>query len=435
MATKFIPLDEAAKMLGIPADELKEMGQKGEIHALRDGPSLKFKPEEISRVAEERGITLGTAGSSADENVEFDAPGLLAVESSDLDLSSEGKEPDGAPTAIGTAEDLAGLLGGSGISLDSEGKKPAGGPGKTKGAKPTGSGSQVDLDADGGSAVNIGGESSADVLSGSDVASRKASGSRTGELGSDEGELGMASDLTLSDDEELALGGESKPAAGEGGGDDLALGDEDELVLDGGSDVTRGAGDTGINLISTSDSGLNLEEVPLDLAGSAVGTLELPEDDEVQLDDLDAGPDEATKLRADEEFQLEPAGAGAAEDAEDSGSQVIALEDSEAFATPAGAVATGEEAVLGATGDELEGALAAEEAQPVMAGAAMVYAPLPEMPYSVWNVLSLLGILVVLTLTGMLMTDLVRNMWTWDQTFSATTPVMDTLVRMFGLEP
>lgn len=431
MATKFIPLDEAAKMLGIPADELKEMGKKGEIHALRDGPSLKFKPEEISRMAEERGITLSEAGSSADENVEFEAPGL-GVESSDLDLSSEGKEPDGAPTAIGTAEDLADLLGGSGVSLDNAGKKAAGGPGKAKGAKPAGSSSAVDLDAGGGSAVNIGGESSADVLSGSDVASRKASGSRTGELGSDVGDLGMASDLTLSEDQELALGGEGKPAGGEGGGDDLALGDEDELVLDGGSDVTRGAGDTGINLISTSDSGLNLEEVPLDLAGSAVGTLELPEDDEVQLDDLDAGPDEATRLRADEEFQLEPAGAAAAEDAEDSGSQVIALEDSEAFATQAGAV---EEAVIGATGDELEGALAAEEAQPVMAGGAMVYAPLPEMPYSVWNVLSLLGILVVLTLTGMLMTDLVRNMWTWDQTFSATTPVMDALVRLFGLEP
>jgi hypothetical protein len=33
------------------------------------------------------------------------------------------------------------------------------------------------------------------------------------------------------------------------------------------------------------------------------------------------------------------------------------------------------------------------------------------------------------------MTDLVRNMWTWDETYTASTPIMDVMVRMFGLKP
>jgi hypothetical protein len=58
-----------------------------------------------------------------------------------------------------------------------------------------------------------------------------------------------------------------------------------------------------------------------------------------------------------------------------------------------------------------------------------------DLPYSIWNVLSLLAIVVILSITGMLMTDLVRNMWTWNETFTASTPVMDIMVRMFGLQP
>ena len=455
MAAKFITLDEAAKMLGISSEELNELRKKGEIHGLRDGSSWKFKPEEIERAAEERGLSLGGAESPADDDFDFGAEGLSGAGALDLDLTREGKPVDGAPTAIGTAEDLADLLGGSGTLASAEEKKPAAAkpqPAPKAGGRPPqkpkaddslsldddssltlgDEGSDLQIKPATGSEINLTGDSSADVLGGTDPGLKKGAASDLDFEGSD---LGMASDLTLSEDEELALGKESKPAAKEDSSDELALGDESELVLDGGSDVTRGAGDTGIGLLSPSDSGLNLEEAPVDLAGSSVSNLELPEDDEVALDELDVGPDEATKLRADEEFQLEPSGE-TEEDADDSGSQVIALEDSEALEAAAGGGLAAEEGLLGGPTDELEGALDQDAVEPVMQPAGpMLYAPLPETPYSIWNVLSLLGITVILTLTGMLMTDLVRNMWSWDQPFSATTPIMDAMVRLIGLEP
>jgi hypothetical protein len=46
-----------------------------------------------------------------------------------------------------------------------------------------------------------------------------------------------------------------------------------------------------------------------------------------------------------------------------------------------------------------------------------------------------LGIVLVLAVTGMLMTDLIRNIWTWDEAYTASTPIMDFFVRMFGMEP
>ena len=58
MAGKFIPLKQAAEMLGMTADTLNDLRQRGEIHAMRDGNSWKFKREELERVAEELGVTL-----------------------------------------------------------------------------------------------------------------------------------------------------------------------------------------------------------------------------------------------------------------------------------------------------------------------------------------------------------------------------------------
>jgi hypothetical protein len=178
---------------------------------------------------------------------------------------------------------------------------------------------------------------------------------------------------------------------------------------------------------------LNLEEEPLDLAGSSVSSLELPEDEDLlDLEDLEAEPSAASV--EDEDFQLAPS-ATLQEDEEDSGSQVIALEDSSAFGAPLEGGLEDAEAVLGedAQAEEMA-ALEEREAAPVTLPTVQL-ATAQDLPYSIWNVLSLLAIVVVLAVTGMLMTDLVRNMWTWDETFTASTPIMDVMVRMFGLQP
>jgi hypothetical protein len=425
MAAIFIELDEAAKQLGVTAEQLNEMRLRGEIYGTRDGSIWKFKVEEVQRVAEERGVS--SPEDSDDDVLGFDSEANAS--SSDLHLEAEAGISTDSPTAIGAVEELEelGAVAGSDGESDEDDDElrlaPEGG--SDVALIPNGEGSGVNLVADGDD----------DIFAGSDI---NLAAEGTGDLDFEGSGLSIASDLTLDDD--------GKPAKPEAPGaeihveddDELALGEDDELVIDGGSDVTGGSGGSGINLTKPSDSGLNLEEEPLDLAGSSVSSLELPEDDDIiDLDDLDAG-DDSTELKADEDFQLTASAMTGEDDEEDSGSQVIALEDSEAFGDEAGMLVDEEsEDVLGESEDELEGALDQYEASPAIqpAAAQSAYAPLPEAPYSLWNILALLVVFVVLGLTGMLMMDLVRNMWTWGETYTASTPIMDMMVRLVGLDP
>lgn len=414
MAVKYIELKQAAEMLGVSTDELNNMRLAGEVYGVRDGSSWKFKADEIERVAEERGISLTGTGEAEDA----------------LDLDLDAEEVDDSPTAIGKGAEAA--------APKDAGKAPA----KPSSASDLGfeleSGSDIRLVADqSGSGVDLVAGSSDDVLG----------GAGSGDLSLDSSDLDLIADVSPGKASKPGVEkapAEKAPAAKAadsdvtiGESEEIALDEDDELVLEGvGSDITRGAGDTGINLTSPSDSGLNLEEEPLDLAGSSVSSLELPEDEDLlDLEDLEAEPEAAAPVQADEDFQLAPS-AALQEDEEDSGSQVIALEDSSAFAAPAETALAGEEAVVGAPAeaDELAGALEEKEAAPVTLPTVQLAAA-QDIPYSIWNVLSLLAIVVILAITGMLMTDLVRNMWTWDQTFTASTPIMDVMVRMFGLQP
>ena len=493
MAGKLIELEEAAKLLGVTPAELNQMRMSGEVHGVRDGSEWKFKMEELERVAEERGVALGGAPVSEDSadglTVSEDSGDLLNVgsleadegEESDLDLEMEAGEAEDSPTAIGSLEQFeTSEAGESGLALSEEPEQdddltigddeevvaPGGSDvlGETGGSD-VGLGLDSDKNVlddsgtslsdvalvpdDSGSGLDLVADSSADVLSGTDVrldGTGTGPGTGTGSgVGSDEldfegSDIGVVSDLALEGDQDLALSEDEEDELTIGDEEELALGEEDELVLEGGSgsDVTGGAGDSGINLTSPSDSGLNLEEEPLDLVGSSVSSLELPEDEDmIDLEDLEAGPDEATQLKVDEDFQLEPGMEAEVEDEEDSGSQVIALEDSEAF-EQAGAAVGEVQPIVSGEADELEGALDQAEVAPVTQPALPEGAYLPErpeMPYTVWNVISLLAIVLLLAFTGMLMTDLVRNMWTWEGPYTASTPLMDLMVRLLGWEP
>jgi hypothetical protein len=454
MAGKFIELSEAAALLGMSGDELNNLRLAGEIYAVRDGSSWKFKREELERVAEDRGISLSDSEPAEEAEDMFEVEGMESGESSDLDLDLASEELDDSPTAIGRPADMDDLLGsesgldmtlGEGVEVEAEAA--------ARTDVPVAGGSDLGFDMESESDLNLGVEegtsdvalvpddtgselnlvagSSPDVTEATDVGL---------DLGGESDELDFeGSDLAL--DSDVTLGGDADALTfGEGDEEEIALDDDDELVLEGGSDITGGAGDTGINLASPSDSGLNLEEEPLDLAGSSVSSLELPEDEDLlDLEDLDAEPAAAAPVQADEDFQLEPS-AELEEDEEDSGSQVIALEDSEAFGEVGEEALAPTEPVLGAVEqvDELEGALEAAEAAPVTQPAlpeSALYGAMPEMPYSIWNVLSLLSIVLILSVTGMLMTDLIRNIWTWNEPYAASTPIMDMMVNLFGLKP
>ncbi len=256
------------------------------------------------------------------------------------------------------------------------------------------------------------------------------------------------SGLISGDSENLlaSSGSESGSGSGSGSGleealddDDLVIADDDDdLVLGGaGSDISV-AGDSGINLMSPSDSGLSLESEPLDLAGSSISALELGAEagsGSSGTGGSGSGPKSkggsGVDFEADEEFQLSPSGIGV--EGEDSGSQVIEIEDSEAVAEPVefGEAGFGEEGFdEEATGLEEDHLGIDAGATPVMAGGGGYAAY--EVPFNMLQVVSLGMIICVMALCGMLMTDLVRNMWAYAEPAAPVSSLTNALVDLMG---
>ena len=299
--------------------------------------------------------------------------------------------------------------------------------------------------------------SGADVLSELDLLNAEKQGSGSGLISGDSENLltssGLGSGLGSS---VLSEADDALDAS-----DDLVIADDDaDLMLDSVSDISV-AGDSGINLMSPSDSGLSLESEPLDLAGSSLSALDLG----AELADGGSGASgvggsrvesggEVTDLSADEEFQLSPSGVGLDADLESS-SQVIEVEDSEVaeavdfqedfggdafddggFAEPADvAVDAFEEAPAAAIeADPMAGdAVMAmeEEAEPAPVGV-MPGAIGYEVPFSLMQCLSLMFIILTLALGGMLMTDLVRNMWAYNELSAPVSTLTDSLISLMG---
>jgi len=281
---------------------------------------------------------------------------------------------------------------------------------------------EVDLEAE-----------SSRILSPEDVAKAQAAAksSAKGKGGLSDLGLAPASDLQL-DASDVNLGGES---AGSGAGltglSALELDDEDDQVLgDAGSDVTLSGQSSGINIISPSDSGLALDEVPLDLSGSApIGSsLDLGSisSDDVTMEPLSLGSGASgisgIGSGVGGDFQLTPLGEEDADEEKDS-SQVIALDElsEETGGTP---ISTGLEDA-GMLGEDFGGGLAVG-AVPVGTVAAQ------ELPFSVWNVLGLAGCMLFLLLCGAMTFDLLRNMWSWGGVTSINSSLLEVLNPFLG---
>ena len=253
-------------------------------------------------------------------------------------------------------------------------------------------------------------------------------------LESDSGSLSLSlDDLGSAAGSRIELSDDAKAgSSGFGSAIDLGL-DDDELVLGSGtgSDITS-AGDSGISLSNPSDSGLSLE-VPLELsAGSGIDSLELGEDDMLELDDAISLEDE----QSDDDFMLTPV-EDAADEESDSGSQVIAL-DSEEFEDSAVDMLSDDDAPA----FEAEGGFEADEdelgAPAGFATAAATGAAVASMSddsdgtYSIWNVLGLFMIVTLLSFSGVLLVDLINNIWSWDGTYSFNSTIMDAILSMAG---
>ncbi|XZE20498.1 helix-turn-helix domain-containing protein [Pirellulaceae bacterium SH449] len=401
----YVTLDDAAKILGVSSEELVEMRSRGEIFGYRDGTSWKFKAEEIDRVRAE------LAGEVMDE----DAGGSSI-------LISE-REPAKPGTNSGAGVSDVGV--GSDVKLVAD-------PGSGSGIRLVSSNEDSNLNLGSISDLKLSGEPSSGKGSELDLGSDLQLSGGSGD-----------SDLNLMPDSGISLGSDVKPGSsgiGSGGGIgselELADDDEDELVL--GSDSGVGlAAESGINLMSPSDSGLSLEEEPLDLAGTGISGLDLGAEiaggsgsqSGVGSGISGLGSGALVDFSDGEEFQLTPSGGIEADD--DSGSQVIELEDSAEFGgMPAvggfdgGAVMEGDAAGGGFDDD------AAMVATGAVAGAG--YRAVPETPYSGFDIALLLSILTIMCICGVLVSDLARNLWGYDGQNGIATGITNALVNAIG---
>ena len=297
--------------------------------------------------------------------------------------------------------------------------------------------------------IDLAAESSR-VLSPEDVREAQFAGKQTPDKKGD-------SDLRFDDDGELAddnnQGSTDVPLleleeggapAEEGSGSEIELSGDEDLVLtdSSGSDITLDSGDSGINLVSPADSGLALDDIPLDIGGSAIlSSLSLSGDSDPEIslisDESLIGKDSGAALQTDDDFQLTPLSDKAKELEGDSSSQVIALDADLGDLGGGEAVAFDE---VGLTAEADEGVVLTEDFGAASAGElGMGYAPVGvgavagEMPYSLWNVLALSGVTILLVLSGVMMLDMVRNIWSWQESYSVNSSLLDALLGWFGL--
>jgi hypothetical protein len=474
-------MDEAARLLGVSIERLSEMRSNNEIFGYRDGPNWKFKLDELERVAAELGKNLGgedvlddspdKSGSSAflvtdsakdlmldDVSEQSSISGLSGLFGDDLEGMAGKSKPDDFPKGAdddhsemesvelmedssvelfkkganaGSSDDDFGLsevdhepesveleLADSGILKNSQNVR------KERDIVPSDEG-VIDDDDDlsfGASSIRLASGSSRKLLGGDDdvldePADKKKSPSDTGKM--------LGNDLNESDDlfsDEISLSESSSFDEGMELSSDFT--DSGDMVLeDSDSSTEVKLEESGINL-SANDSGI-LVSAKSKASESDIYSLELPEDD----DDLIV-----VEGSSDDEFNLTPL-ADPLEDDESTGSQVIALEDSEIYADESSDSMLGEEefqaqpAMLD-DGFGLDG-------DSEMAGLGTGFDPMgrrapEEAPYSLLSILSLAGLALFLMLGGMIGYSACQNMWMPDDQV-ANRSVLNFFLRIAGL--
>ncbi|HEX4144093.1 MAG TPA: helix-turn-helix domain-containing protein [Pirellulales bacterium] len=434
MVRKFYETEEAAQVLGVTPEQLNEMRDRREVYAVRDGGTWKFKVEEIDRLIAERaeGILPEDSGEFAELD---DDPDSILVSDLGLGPSSAGASStvigkSNAPSSPASDIQLApsksdesdlnlDLPMGSDVRLDTSDEPTAG--------SSSGLSAKFDdldtLDLDMPSAAESGISLDSDVLPAS-------------------------ADLILPED---AVSLSDKPVTAkppsDGGSSVLELGEEDDVLGLGSSgvdsDVTRSVTDSGISLIDPSDSGLSLERNDLQLAGSKLESLDLGGDDLITLDDEPDLSEAPTQLKADDDFLLTPAEEAPIE--ESSGSQVIALDSELDFDESSttmvgggpGITALEEEsdpAMSGLSSGDLGPSLGSLPPTTAVAPAAPTMAAMTagnDMNFALWNILLLVPLLICLVLCGIMLFDLMRNMWSWNGAYPVNSSLMDMILSWF----
>ena len=315
--SKLIPMDEAASILGMTVEQLTELRSNNEIFGYRDGANWKFKMSELERVAGELDIKLNISDAAKvaddlsesfgfDLNSESDVDLVIDEESSsgglieDLDSSDyiedSSVELESSVKGGNSSKDDGGAL-----KLEDSGDILESGENVSDGDDELSFGSSS-LSLASGSGKKIAGGDSADLLD--DEPEKSDSPSDTGKMlaaGGDD-DLLLSEDDLFSDELSLADSGSFEDSV------ELSSDFEDsDLVLDdsdSSSEIMLEANESGINL-SPNDSGIAFGDEPLELGGSAIDALELPEDDDMIVLE-DAADSDAATLMQEDDFNLTP---------------------------------------------------------------------------------------------------------------------------------
>jgi excisionase family DNA binding protein len=402
MAQKYYNCKDAANVLGISEEDVKQMLDRKELHGYRDGASWKFKSEDIDQLAKQR------AQDGASESPEDGDDVLL----SEVALGQSDAGTSGTVIAMNwvdrgvTDSDIR--LADSDIVLSDSSKtpiptKPGDSASKSKKFEELDLALEEDLTLKGSSPALSGARGAAAPKPGSSII-----------------------DLT-SDEPSVKAGSKSS-----GSSSDLVLGG-----IEGGSDITLG-GDSGISLVDPSDSGLSLEQPVLNLAGTkGEESLELGEDDMLAPE---AAPADLMSLKTDNEFLLSPLeeSTDLQESSSESGSQVIALDTEGA---DGGMMGAGVEGMATMLDDDITSQPAlgiATSSLGIPPSSLIEGAPLgqgttvlPDAPYTWLQISGLAVCTVLLILCGMMMYDLLRNMWSWNEPYSVNSSLMDAILSLF----
>lgn len=259
----------------------------------------------------------------------------------------------------------------------------------------------------------------------------------------DDDDFGYGDDYDLDDDESAsAVGGSSDInmtldndvsfSAEESG---LALSDyvddDDELVLGEDNDLTGSqlggsslglAEQSGLSLLSATDSGISLDD---DETGEV---LELGEDNLQMGSSLLSGSLAASLSTDDFSLTTDDSEEG---DDEDSGSQVIMIDDNDEIGDlDVGSDGLDGDAFGDAENDGFEVA-ASDSSEPITQMVPQIIPmDMPEKPYSIWTILGLIVCFAFLTTTTLFTVDLIRNIWSWDKT-PYSSALMDWTINTF----
>jgi excisionase family DNA binding protein len=433
MAGKFLLLEEAARHLGISADQIHRLVEKKKLFPLRDGTTLKFKIDELDRFAAE----VTDQDEPVTDTLELDlddVPAGQADESIELgdSVAMPGKAvaPGSRPSLGSPAQPDSLILAGSGSLAGALGGD-------------TGLG-EVELgDVELGDVVAQGESIFANDQPGQDDLARTMLGTAGAIGGLDAMELDLDSIVGLSSPSVAAAAGKAKsgqpaapgpagpadsgtlaidlsgigvgspPSTGTGsnatGSLVLGSGALGSGVLGSGVDAAALSGsltNAGAALSGALDSGLSLEDGDAAVSGIDLGSL-----DEGQL--LEDG---ATALAGDE-FELGGLGG------DDDSASVVAVEpesgDSSFFPTD------GEES-SDFTGDmplSAEGGIELGEPTSLQV--------VPDTKFSVWQISGLVCCTLLLLTGGFVMFDLMRTIGSPDD-LSLSSPLLNPLSSVFG---